>query len=823
MSTENPMLLEQHWKFLRERSVADDVAAARGYQSAIRKADLEKLGFGRTQQLVAALVIPVWSVRREIESYQLRPDTPRLNDKGKPRKYEMKSGSRMLLDVHPRLSRRCENGKPALIGDPAVPLFVTEGIPKADSAVSIGLCCLALLGVWNWRGSNKSGGKAALADWELVALSNRQVYIAFDSDVMENRQVHSALTRFKALLESRKATVKLIYLPAGGHGEKVGLDDFIAREKAADRSDAEIRDALLALATHELRKPATQAADGGRAEIVIFPGERPEIVNSAEQALIGSAARLGIFQRAGELVRIITLERDDRDGLRRLAGNVQLAPVSVLNLQETLDRLIAWKRYDAEDGTKPADCPKEIPAIYLARIGEWRLPHLTGIIEAPIMCRDGRILTAPGFDESTGLYLHGEPDWPTVPEHPTRAQAEDALRILLEPFSEFPFVDQAARSVLIAGIVTAIQRRLLESAPLFAFDAPAQRSGKSLLAESLGIIATGRKPPATGVAKEGDELRKAITSALRENQAIINLDNITRPLDSPDLARAITQSEYADRLLGVNRMLRLPTNVLWTATGNNLTFQGDLPSRALICRIDAEKERPEERSFKIVDLPKYLIANRSRLVVASMTILRAYHVAGRPRQDVRPWGGFDHWSREIREPLVWLGLTDPCATREQIIVSDPDRESTSEVLRTWQEAFADRPMFVREIVAAVQDGNHGELRQALLMVAAKRDDSSQIDARRLGTWCSSKAARIIDGLRLTRDQKIRHAQGWRVSCVSSVSSKPAGENGETPTQSTEPAARATESVFASPSFERPETNSRNSPDSPDAEIEEGSL
>ena len=118
MSTENPMLLEQHWKFLRERSVADDVAAARGYQSAIRKADLEKLGFGRTQQLVAALVIPVWSVRREIESYQLRPDKPRIDNKGKPRKYEMKAGRRMLLDVHPRLTRPGECGKVPLVADP---------------------------------------------------------------------------------------------------------------------------------------------------------------------------------------------------------------------------------------------------------------------------------------------------------------------------------------------------------------------------------------------------------------------------------------------------------------------------------------------------------------------------------------------------------------------------------------------------------------------------------------------------------------------------------------------------------------------------------
>src|SRR5580658_1685950 len=132
------MLLETHRQFLCDRAVADDVARERGYQSAVKKLELERLGFGRTQQLVPALVIPICSVRGAVESYQLRPDKPRLNKHGKPRKYEMKAGSKMLLDVHPRLRREREGGKVPQIADPSAPLFITEGIPKADAAVSIG-------------------------------------------------------------------------------------------------------------------------------------------------------------------------------------------------------------------------------------------------------------------------------------------------------------------------------------------------------------------------------------------------------------------------------------------------------------------------------------------------------------------------------------------------------------------------------------------------------------------------------------------------------------------------------------------------------------
>ncbi len=96
MNAEDLTLLDQHRKFLRARAVADDVARERGYQSAGRKSELERLGFGRTQQLIPALTIPIWSVRGAIESYQLRPDQPRMDKKAKPRKYELKAGGKML-------------------------------------------------------------------------------------------------------------------------------------------------------------------------------------------------------------------------------------------------------------------------------------------------------------------------------------------------------------------------------------------------------------------------------------------------------------------------------------------------------------------------------------------------------------------------------------------------------------------------------------------------------------------------------------------------------------------------------------------------------
>ena len=106
------------------------------------------------------------------------------------------------------------------------------------------------------------GGTTALADWESITLKERLVYIVFDSDVMTKTSVSQALARLKAFLEGRHAHVRLIYLPTGPGGAKVGLDDYLAAEHAIDD--------LLALATTELRsdgnRPVEPAEDERRSQ-----------------------------------------------------------------------------------------------------------------------------------------------------------------------------------------------------------------------------------------------------------------------------------------------------------------------------------------------------------------------------------------------------------------------------------------------------------------------------------------------------------------------------------------------------------------------------
>jgi hypothetical protein len=269
------------------------------------------------------------------------------------------------------------------------------------------------------------------------------------------------------------------------------------------------------------------------------------------------------------------------------------------------------------------------------------------------------------------------------------------------------------------------------------------------------------------VSGDREEMRKAITAVLREGHAIVNLDNIEHPLGSPDLSRAITQAEYGDRILGETKTLRLPTNVTWTATGNNLAFRGDLAVRTLICRLDAKLERPEERTFRIADLKSYVVEHRRELVTAALTILRAYALAGRPDQALKPWGGFDEWSRSIRSALVWLGMADPCATRQHVIEDDPDREQAAAVLSAWHSGVGSDAVQIAHLVKSA--ANTPELNEALTGVAgAKNDGGARIDPRRLSWWCREWRDRVVSGLVLARGKSCGKAATWKVTRISDM-------------------------------------------------------
>jgi hypothetical protein len=473
-----------------------------------------------------------------------------------------------------------------------------------------------------------------------------------------------------------------------------------------------------------------------KVDIQIDGGDISEIVNQCERVLIATG---GYYQRGRLIVRIIHSHRRSENKYLPLTLITQ---VDALHLTEAIMKgANIWHLKGKTQKLVPVDLPLKYPNTLLARLS-WNLPHLTGIIYAPTLRYDGTILDKPGYDELSGLYFDaGNTPYLSVPENPSYLDALNAIEILKEPFREFKFKEPSDLSTVLAAILTALIRRSIDNAPLFLITAPIQGSGKGLLVQVIAQIATGRHAPAMSQASDPNEERKRLMALLIEGDPLICIDNIEKPLNSDTLCTVLTMPELKDRMLGRTEMVSAPTNTLFLATGNNVQVLGDLTRRVLPCRIDPQVERPQERSFSI-HLPSLISECRPQLVQAALTILRAYHVAGRPKQDVTAFGSFEQWSDWVRCALVWLNMSDPNNGLRQIEQDDPVRRELAFVLEAWYEVFESSSVTVSQVIKAAYETETSVLREALIEIAAAKDG---INARILGHWLSKYVNRIESG------------------------------------------------------------------------------
>lgn len=211
------MIAIHHRNMLAASGISDNRAQARGYETVNDKGRLIDVGVAQAGRRVPGLLVPSLRVDGSTWGYQYRPDYPRANKDGRDIKYETPVGQSNGIDIPPGVGEH--------VGNPSVPLFITEGVKKADAAAEHGLCCVALPGVWSWRGTNSTGGKTAVGDWHDVALNGRRVILAFDGDVARKQSVRQALTALAGYLDSKGAQVEYLHLP--DTDSKTGLDDYL--------------------------------------------------------------------------------------------------------------------------------------------------------------------------------------------------------------------------------------------------------------------------------------------------------------------------------------------------------------------------------------------------------------------------------------------------------------------------------------------------------------------------------------------------------------------------------------------------------------------
>ena len=315
-----------------------------------------------------------------------------------------------------------------------------------------------------------------------------------------------------------------------------------------------------------------------------------------------------------------------------------------------------------------------------------------------------------------------------------RADGSRSHSALQPPFCER---SQGSAAPVVAGRAPPTQDWSVLAEPRF--------KAMSMLPVAVGLAADTERLPWPPVNVIADKL---LFSALLANDQVIVFDNLTRPLEGAALNTVLTEAAWEERILGESRTAIVPTNALFLASGNNLQINGDMHRRIIAARIDAG-ENPEVRTFKRPKLLDWVRNNRARLVVAGLTVLRAYEVAGRPDQKIPEYGSFEECSQRVRNALVWLGEADPCLTRARFKESDPEREALGGVLTALFPISDGAWKKCKDVVSEIDTGP----------AIADALNGAQIacNPKALGIYLSRHNGRTVDGLRLDT-AKDKHAK-----------------------------------------------------------------
>ncbi|WP_121444096.1 DUF5906 domain-containing protein [Brockia lithotrophica] len=403
------------------------------------------------------------------------------------------------------------------------------------------------------------------------------------------------------------------------------------------------------------------------------------------------------------------------------------------------------------------------------------LPELRGIVRSPVIFPDGRVVRSNGYDPVSGLLFVDLPSI-DIPNPPTKEDASKAYMKILDILG-YSFASPADESAAVAYLLTAVLRPAFPLAPLFLITAPEAGSGKTTLAQVGGIVAHGRIPDILPEPENEEEFRKRVEAALLEGRALIILDNLHRDIRSATLEAAITSETISLRPLGRSETRTVPNSATFVATGNNIAPFGDMRRRTVVIRLEGrqgslleEKLEGRENSF-LHDIR----AHRGELLSALLTIVLAYHHAGRPNVRALSFPSFEMWARMVRDPLVWLGAADPVETVQRTYDEDENAAVLEAFFEILYEEFGTEPFSARDVAArlnSIRNDDSDDLIRDLASQLKITNRFGEVETAALGYKLRAWRDRVFGGFRLER-VGTGHAKmtKWRLVPVSALANE----------------------------------------------------
>ncbi|HKD37453.1 MAG TPA: hypothetical protein VKB78_11655, partial [Pirellulales bacterium] len=292
-----------------------------------------------------------------------------------------------------------------------------------------------------------------------------------------------------------------------------------------------------------------------RPQIIVEDGNRHVAADHGIAALV--AANVPFYQRAGKIQRVAHVKAKNADGEEISVPGI--IPVVTPIMERELGRHAHWRvARERKDGIiyLPIDPPNEVAKQILAMVGEWPFAPLNGLIQCPTLRRDGSLLDSEGYDPQTGLYLTSTVALPRLPPKPTREDAEQALKLLCELLDEFPFDSPESKAVALSMQITPVCRAAMTVAPCHLTTAPIAGTGKSYLASTAAMIATGEQLPVEAMAAKYEETEKRLVGSLLAGFPIIGIDNSSHEIQGDLFCQIAEQPMLRVRSLGKSDKFR---------------------------------------------------------------------------------------------------------------------------------------------------------------------------------------------------------------------------------------------------------------------------
>lgn len=374
-----------------------------------------------------------------------------------------------------------------------------------------------------------------------------------------------------------------------------------------------------------------------------------EIADAAMERLRQQYDPPQLFVRGGEMVEIRMTE----------SYEARIRVVTTDSLHTRIDRSGRF----VQNGSHIVSPRREIATSILSSPCEtWDIPALAAIAQTPVFRLDGSLLDTAGYDEISKIFYHPHPTligMKPIPEDPCSEEVQEAVDLLNSVTEDFPFDNAASRTNFLGLLLSPIVRpAYIGATPMCLIDAPSQGTGKTLLCELFGIIATGENIAMNKLSANTEEQMKTITSLVLEGAPIIYFDNVSITLRSSELAMAITSDKFRARILQQTKTFEAPQRAIWVASGNNIRLGEEMQRRCYQIRLDAKKPDPHVgRTFRHADIKAYVRNHRAEIVRALLIMARAWFAAGRPScPNLQKLGGFEGWHAMIAGILHHAGV-----------------------------------------------------------------------------------------------------------------------------------------------------------------------